>query len=822
MIKNYLKIALRNIGRHKVFTFINVIGLSIGISAALVIYLIVQHDLSFDKFHPNGNRIYRVVSNFYYSGLTGTSGGVSGAVPGVAATQIPGIEKTAPFFTLYGMDAAIPCSKAPLKFKQQSNTILTDGRFFDVFKYKWLAGSSKKALFAPGELVLTLKQAKLYFPKLSPGEMIGQQVIYDDSIKTTVTGIVADFTENTDLKFHDFISYKTANNVSSLKSRLKFNDWGGTTSGSQLFVQLKANTDPQIIGRKITRIYNKNNPPKAAGKGNSRTYTLQPLDDVHFNAAYNLFDQGNVASKTTLYGLLIIAAFLLILGCINFINLTTAQASQRAKEIGIRKTIGSTRAQLIIQLLSETFLITILAVITSVFCAPLILKLFADFVSPEIEFNLFGHPGIIIFLVLLTLVVGLISGFYPAVVLSGYKPVEVLKNQSAGKNNSRNSWLRKSLTVTQFIIAQFFVMATLLVSKQIYYATHKNMGFKKDAIIYLYTPWKNKDDRKTALLASEISSNPHVQAVSIGSNPPSSNNTNSTEATFKDGKKEIKTDDLHLKFGDENYLRVYGIKLLAGRNIRQSDTSNSFLINETYAHFIGFKNPIDAVGKTVNKFNGDKNMQVIGVVADFQQQSLHEPLKPLAILYHPDKFNNEIIHIQLKPQTSAGHEWKNAIAATEKSWRSIYPGEDFKYTFYDESIRKFYESEQHTSQLLTWASGLSILISCLGLLGLAIYTTNTRTKEIGMRKVLGASVSQIVTLLSAELISLVLLAFIIVTPIAFWAMHVWMQNFADRTTISWWLFGVSGLGMLLTALLTLSSQTIKAALSNPVKSLRSE
>lgn len=825
MIRNYLKVALRNFKRQKLFTFINIIGLSIGISAALVIYLIVSYDLSFDKFHTNRDKIYRVVTNYIFSGENVYNGGVNAAIPGAIRTEVSGVAKTAHFFTLTDFSVKVPeaGTQQEKKLKHQGGVILADKNYFDIFKYKWLAGSPSIALNAPYKAVLTSDKARLYFPHLSPAQVIGKVINYEDTITVQITGVVAPFRQNTDFKFSDFISFSTLQSAKGILASLgiRLNNWGGTTSASQCFVQLSPNADPAAVGKNLTSVYRKHSPLRPEDKGNKTWYTLQPLNDVHFNQHYNLYDGDHIANKPTLYGLLVIASFLLLLGCINFINLTTAQASQRAKEIGIRKTIGSTREQLIAQLLSETFLITLISVIISIAIAPTILKLFADFISPDIKLNLFNHPGILVFLLGLTIVVSLLSGFYPAMVLSGFKPIQVLKSQSTvDGSQTRNVWLRKSLTVTQFIIAQFFIMATLLVSKQIHYAINKDLGFKKNAIIFISTPWKNNTEAQKQVFVNKLNTIPQIEMVSRGGEPPSSGNTNSTDAVYKDGKKEIKA-ELYRKFGDANYIRLYGIKLLAGRNIQPADSLHGLLINQTYARLIGFHNPADAVGHMI-LFNGDKHVQVVGVVSDFQQESLHAPVKPLSITMYNEHWNSDQMHIALKPQTAGGNEWKTAIASIEKAWKELYPGEDFSYQFYDESIARFYEIEQHTSQLLTWASGLSIFISCLGLLGLAMYTTTQRTKEIGIRKVLGASIAQIVTLLSTELVTLVILAFIVVAPLAWWAMHSWMQNFADRTTISWWIFALSGGGMLVTALITLSSQTIRAALSNPVKSLRSE
>ncbi|HTD39329.1 MAG TPA: ABC transporter permease [Mucilaginibacter sp.] len=819
MIKNYFKIALRSFKRHKLFTLINIIGLSIGICASLVIYLIVNYDFSFDKFHKDRDRIYRVVSNYSFAGEVGHNGGVTWPLGDAAKNEVTGLEGTAPFFTL-NFSAIIPNgTKAPAKFKNESTIILADHRYFDMFQYKWLAGSARTSLNGPNQLVLTSDQAKNYFPSLSYEQMLGKQVVYEDTLKVTVSGIVQKFEGNSDFKFQDFISLSTINTAKSLKDQIPA-DWGSTTSASQLFVKLSSKASAVNIEKQLNALLKKYNPPRPEDKGSSSSFSLQKLSDLHFDEKYGNFDIGNVANKPTLYGLLVIGAFILVLGCINFINLSTAQASQRAKEIGIRKTMGSSRFQLIGQFLSETFLITLLAVIISVSLAPVVLKLFSDFISKDIKLDLLGQPGLIVFIVLLTIVVSLVAGFYPALVLSNYKPVQVLKNQAySGTNKTRNALLRKSLTVTQFIIAQFFIMATVLVSKQIYYALHKDLGFKKDAILIVNTPWKNNSDSKKKVFSDQLHTLPQIQLISTGGAAPSSGNTNSTTVSYKDGKKEIKT-ELELKYADENYINVYQIKLTAGRGLGAADTAKKIVINTTYAKTLGFKDPQKAIGKFIEW--DKKKVEIIGVVADFYQRSLHSPIKPLGILYHHDKYHNGTFHIALKPQTAGGNEWKTAIESIKTSWKKLYPDDDFDYSFYDESIAKFYESEQHTSKLLTWATGLSILISCLGLLGLAMFTTNLRTKEIGVRKVLGATVTQIVTLLSTELVMLVVLAFVIVTPLGWWAMNKWMQNFADKTTISWWIFALSGVGMLLTALLTLSFQTIKAAIANPVKSLRSE
>jgi len=825
MFRNYLKIAFRNFWKHKVFTLINVVGLSIGISAALVIYLLVHYDFTFDKFHKDSDHIYRVVTNFTSQGTPWYASGVCGPLPWATKNQVTGLQEIAPIWSLPQPNVTVPNgSKSSSRFKSQENVVMADSDYFKLFEYQWLAGSARSALAAPNQVVLTSDQAEKYFPGLSYERMLGRTVVYD-TLKTTVSGIVQSIKQNTDLTFHDFISFPTAFSNPSLKIQLRLHNWGGISTAYQLFVKLAPQIKTARIEQQLNDIEKKNLRQRP---GVTEVFALQPLADIHFNTNYGTFVNGRVADKTTLLELSAIALFLLLLGCINFVNLTTAQSGQRAKEIGIRKTLGSDRKQLIFQFLSETFLITLVSVIISVAITPIALQLFSTFIPQGIHAGQVLQPNIVLFLVLLTIVVSLASGFYPAMVLSGYKPVSAIKNQvNEGSGKTRKAVLRKSLTVTQFAIAQFFIMATLLVSKQVYYAIHKDLGFKKDAILIVNSPLLNRKSSLNRVFLNKLNAIPGVELVSMGYDPPTSDYSNNADGEYKDGKKDIKIENLTTKFGDENYIKVYHIKLLAGRDLMPSDTLKAFLVNNALAKQIGFKDPRDAVGKMISNFNGDREMQIIGVVSDFNQESIHAAITPLAILtvndhyYHGTDYNGTF-HIALKPQTVDGDEWKTTITSMEKAWKDIYPNDDFEYQFFDESIAKLYANEQKVSALLSWATGLSILISCLGLLGLAIYTTNQRTKEIGVRKVLGATVTQIVVLLSTEMAWLIVLAFAIVSPVAWWTMNKWMQNFADRTAISWWIFALSGGGMLLTALFTSGFQTIKAAITNPVNSLRSE
>ncbi len=817
MFKNYFKIALRNFWRHKVFSLINVLGLAIGISASLVIYLIVHYEFTFDRFEKDGDRIYGVSTDMKFAGNTISFAGVPSPLPDAARSEMTGLDGVAGFHLAQGGKVTVQRTQngTPVVFKNQPDIIFADSNYFRLIPYKWLAGSPQTSLNAPFRVVLTEERAKAYFPSMDYADVIGKQIVYDDSITTAVSGVVQYPRENTNFIFKEFISNVTIPG-SGLKDNYGWENWGSVNTNSQMFIKVAKGRSRANIKSQLMSLLHKYNKDAMKGEKNSEVFNLQPLSEMHFSDRMGSF--GHTANKPTLYGLLAIAAFLLLLGCFNFINLTTAQSVQRAKEIGIRKTMGSSISQLILQFLSETFFTTCLATILSIALIPLLLKVFADFIPSDLHFDLLHQPNMILFLTGLIVVVSLFAGFYPALVLSRYKPVLVLKNQAyTGTANTRKAFLRKGLTVTQFVIAQFFIMATAITVKQIHYMLNKDMGFKKNAIIFFSAPLNannfDKGDPRRFVLLNELKSIPGIDRVSLGEAPPSSVSWSIRTFDYKDGKKDVQT-EVCLKSGDTNYLPLYNIKLLAGRNIEQSDTVKEYVINETYMHMLGFQKPQDALNKEL----GGK--PIVGVIADFNQQSLHAPIKPLA--FSSSLKNDYVFHIALQPQVADGQTWKATISQVEKSYKQIYPEEDFSYQFFDESIAKFYESEQNISTLLQWATGLAILISCMGLLGLAIFTTNTRTKEIGVRKVLGASVAGIVSLLSRDFILLVLLAFVIAAPIAWIAMHKWIENFAYRTTLSYWVFGLSGIGMVLIALITLSFQTVRSARANPVESLRTE
>jgi putative ABC transport system permease protein len=819
MFKNHFIIAARNFWRNKTFSIINVAGLSIGISAALVIFLIVFYEFSYDKFEPDRDRIYRVVLDAKFSGTEGHSAAVPAPLGAAIENEMTGVEQTAPVFNFQG-DATAKVEIAgaqldnPVIYKKQSDIVFTNEHYFYILPFKWVAGSPAASLKEPFKVVLTQSRASQYFPSVPVADIIGKQITYNDDVKVTVSGIVKDLNQTTAFTAAEFISLATISKT-NLQDNFMMTVWNDWMAYSRLYVKLAKGTTVQQTEQQFAGLLKKYNKDANKDAQNTMAFRLQPLEDMHFNANYAAFDQ-RLGHKPALYGLLAIATFLLLLGCINFINLTTAQATQRAKEIGVRKTMGGSRRQLIVQFLSETFFITLLATIISIVLTPLLLRAFAGFIPPGLHFDLLHQPYMLLFLLVLTVVVSLLSGLYPALILSGFNPVLVLKGHAVSNSGqTRKAGVRKGLTIAQFVIAQFFIIGTAMVSKQINYTLNTDLGFSKEAILFFDTPPRDTVKIHGTQLLNEIKALPGVAMASRGFLPPATTGGAFTTLSYNNGREDLKP-NTQIRWGDPDFLKVYQIKLLAGRNVEESDSIKEFIVNESYAHAIGFQHAEDALNKYV-QFN-NKNLPVVGVMKDFHEQSLHSVMGPVVFAGNKGAF----YHIKLRANNADGSLWRNAIAAIQKSFKKVYPEEDFNYKFFDDTIANFYESEQRTAQLLQWATGLAIFISCLGLLGLVIYTTNTRTKEIGIRKILGASAANIITILSGDFVKLVMIAFVIATPIAWWAIYKWLQEFAYRTTISWWVFVISGFGMLMIALITLSARIIKTAVANPVKSLRTE
>ncbi|MEO1011372.1 MAG: ABC transporter permease [Bacteroidota bacterium] len=814
MFKNYLKTAWRNIWKNKVFSLINILGLSVGLSASFIIGALIYYDLTFDTFHPDRNRIYRVTTDFRTSVGDFHNRGVAVPLIDELKQNVPGVELVAPFF-----NARLDVVKSELvadDHKNPAHVVYAHGNYFQVFQYKWLAGSADGILTNPNEVVLTEERAKQYFPDKLPGQALERTLTYNDSVPVKVVGVVKDLEHRTDFIFREFLSLKTAV-ATGAKNQVFNSEWNNTNSATQVFVKIEDHQRLVEIQERLNLLAKTHEDTKLKEMGQERYFHLQPLADVHFNPKYGVFNNvGHRANKSVLISLALVALFLLLLATINFINLNTAQATQRSKEIGIRKTLGSSKKQLILQFMGETFLLTFMAALISLVLLPWLLRIFSDFIPLGMEYGFFLQPAILAAIPLLLIGVALLSGLYPALFQSCFRPITVLQNRTVF-GESRSS-LRRYLTVFQFVIAQIFIIATLFVGKQMNYLMKKDMGFKTQANAFVRA-WQIHDLDKRKVFAEELRSIPQISEVSLGGNPPASTNMFGSTLTFVHEGNETHT-DVELLFGDLYYRKLYDISLLAGRD-RLNDTIGEYVINRTYAQQLGFQNPKDALGQML-KVDG-KSSPIVGVMEDFNQRSLHSTIKPMALIGDRERreysqFNT--IHFSLEASNQG--KWSETIVQIEEMWKTLHPESNFEFHFMDDTIQRFYTQERKASFLLKWATGLAILISCLGLLGLVIHTTERRTKEIGIRKILGASLAQLNLLLCKEFLILVGIAFAMAAPMAWWGLDYWLQGFAYKTTLSWWIFFLGGATMLIIALTIISLRTMAAANADPVKSLRTE
>lgn len=803
MLHHYFTLAFRNLWRKKIHASINIIGLATGVGACLVIYLIVTFELSFNKDIPGYNNIYRIHSQFTGS-FTGLNRGAPTAVAPFINENFKGMEATALFFG-FASKVQIPTSTELKDMERQQWVCLADSGYFNVFDfYSWLAGSIKE-LSKPNTVVLTKSQAKKYFGDVPLESMLGKEVIYRDSLSTHVVGVVDDPAFHTDLEFTDFISATTLES-SWIKNSFSLNDWNSTNSSTQVFIKTQESLSHVDVLAQLPLLAEKYNEVNDWATNN---FNAQPLSDLHFNPETGIFDSSrDAAHRPTLITLSFVAILLLVIGAINFINLETAQAVRRAKEVGVRKVLGSARSRLIMQFLCESILLTALSLLIALPLAEGGLIFFDEFVPKGIELNVFQ---ILPFLAAILLFVGVFAGAYPAFVLSSFLPVQALKNSTYASGNSHASFLRKALIVFQFSFAQVLILVTLVIGWQIRYVLNKDLGFTTDAVIYFHTPWNDKID-KTQSLKNQLATLREVRDVSMSGSPPSANGWSSQSVKYK-GEEEIKFDAFR-KFGDTRYLEFYNIQLLAGRNLLPSDTVKELIINETMMREMGIESPDKAIGETI-EMGGP--LPVVGVVKDFHTKTLRKKIEPVMIANEENNFT--CVNVKIA-QTNEGMQV--SLDKIKQTWARIYPDVPFEYEFLDETIFNFYKTERRTSKLANTATGMAIFISCLGLFGLASFTTTQRAKEIGIRKILGATVNQLTFLLTKEFLLFVLIAFIIASPVAWYASNQWLADYTYRTEVSWWMFICTGVAAVIIAFATVSFQTIKAANRNPVNSLRSE
>jgi putative ABC transport system permease protein len=817
MFSSYLKIAWRNIRGRKIYTFINVIGLALGISACVVIYLITTFEFSYDRFQPDKDRIYRIVGEIQNS--SGEKQFENCILAPVAGFQdrIPGFESEAGFHNCNGRISIPDGSKAGKKFDNKLNgtnettAIITWPDYFSVFSYQWLAGSPQ-VLKDPFKVVLTEKRAIKYFGNIPYSQMLGKTVVYGDSLSVHVAGIVKDWDHHTDFGYTDFISISTAAH-SYLRNQIPTQDWASLQPHNGMaWVKLtKGAGAGQINDRFAAFIKEQVKMPP----GVKMAMWLQPLEDIHFSKEYHRGDDGDLFRKPylpTLYALMGVALFILILATVNFINLSTAQSIQRAKEIGVRKVMGSSRKNIMFQFLTETFVLALLSAIVAVLSVKPILYLFRNYVPDGVAFDPFNLLTLS-FLGGVTLVTTLLAGFYPARVLAGYHPVLNLKGAAFQKGKERLN-LRKGLILFQFTISLLFIVGALVIGKQIKFMSQADKGFSSNAVIVV-NHWRDRDG-KLRVFAGQISHIPGVRQAIIEGNAPMGFGHGGQFFNYRDGDRVDR--EVSFEEGTEEFIPFYKMKLTAGRNIAHSDSLNELVINETYSRILGFHDPRAALGKFL--YTNDKPYPIVGVVADFHEDDFRTAILPVVIARDPQR--DWSVAIKLEPGVKKPSDVQAVLSAMGQQWKKIYPDDPFDYHFLNDNIAWLMGQEDKTAWLVNTAMCITLFISCIGLFGLGMFTAQRRTREIGIRKVLGASVTNIAAMLGKEYILLIVISLVIASPIAWYFMNQWLAGFAYRIPVGGWVFLWAGLAAIVVSLITVSYQAIRAALANPVNSLRAE
>jgi len=838
MLYDYFKTALRVLFRNKLYSTINLIGLVIGLSACICIYLIAGFELGFEHFQPDMNRIYRAVTDVRDNDRESHFPLVSYSEASYIKSHFTGIDKVAYFFDYYfkvsvpGKDGNINVFPTPDPTKEISDIIITEPTYFDIFNYEWLVGKPSSALTDPFKVVLTENKAREYFGSVPLSEVIGREIVYNDSLRLSVSGIVKDYPKNTDFVFKEFISLSTIshsflNKPPYLTGVTDTSKWGWSDWG-QAFMKLSPGINAEEIANQTPALIKleASQHGKFSKSNVHQIIHLQPLADIHFNPDYGSDYYSKQSDRRTLFGLIGIAALILLIAVINFINLATAQSIGRAKEIGIRKILGSGRTALILRYLGETFILVWLAIIVSLLICRLLLNAFPNIIPNGVAVDIIS-PSLLLFLMSMAILTTLLSGLYPAKLLSSYSPVQSLKGATAQISNSKNP-LRKMLIVFQFSVSIIFIVGTIAIGNQVHYLLTKNLGFQKDSIINFFNSGKHRKE-DDYVLADRIRRLAGVDKVSISNDPPETAFPGLGTIQCKELGTHIEAQNIN---ADNNFVSLYGLKMVTGRNFNTpqgNDSSTEYLINETCSRQLGFKRPEDAIGHLIQEgylaktgsFIAYRSGQVAGVLADFHSQPLSIPIGAVCMAA-TNSLRGGLISVKLSTSGRQSGDFSGVIKNIGREWKMIYPEENFNYSFYDRTIAGFYSKEQTTGDIMNISMLVAILISCIGLFGLITYTAAQRTKEIGIRKVLGASVAGVVLMLAKEFIFLIILAMLLAFPVAYYLIHQWLRNFAYRVNISWELFALSGIAAILIAMLTISYQAVKAALANPVKSLKAE
>ena len=811
MIKNYFKIAWRNLGKYKFISFINVAGLTVGLTCCLLIFLYVLNELSYDKFNTKADQIYRVTRSFYANnGVENLH--LSAVAPPfgpLLQNEFPDIEK----ITRLLANGITPMSNGDKLFNEK-NVYWADSNVFAFFPVPVLKGNNITALNEPYSVMLTPEIARKYFGNEDP---MNKMIKLGAKFNFKVTGIFQPFPSNTHLHPQIMLSFASLND-SALYGRNQL----ATSFGNNAFytyLMLPKNYPVANIEKQFPAFIDKyvkfpGQPPSLKQSKYTRLY-LQKLTDIHLRS--HLDDEAEENGDINrVYIFSAIAFFILLIACINYMNLSTARSVLRAKEIGVRKVVGAQRKEIMLQFLTESVLITYIALLFALLLIWLLLPLVNNLSGQQLAYGSLMRWYILMPIVLLPMFVGLISGIYPALLMSSFKPVTVLKG--AFKIGKTNFSFRQVLVVLQFAISIILIIATIIVFQQLSYIQNAALGFDREHIITM--PYNtNLTDNYEAFRNSLLQSS-GVKEVGRSSRIPTGRLLDDMGAQVISGDSLVPTNaDLKLVATDYNFIPTYGIQLAAGRNFSKdfgTDTSN-YIINETAVQMLGWKNAHNAIGKDLN-YGGTRG-KIIGVMKDFHFESMHQEIIPMILLLPSPSNSSYFGNISIK---ISSNNIASSVNYIQQKWKQYFPQVPFSFTFLDENFANLYKSEQEQGKLFTIFSFIAIFIACLGLFGLSAFTITQRVKEIGIRKVLGASVSEIVKVISKDFLKLVAVAALIAFPIAWFSMHRWLQDFAYRININWWVFAVAGLAALCIALLTISVQAIKAALANPVKSLRTE
>ena len=809
MIKNYLRSAVRNITRHKFISSINIFGLTIGLTCCLLILIHIVNELSYDKFNTNVDDIYRVTRSFNTADGVETLhlGAVAPPFGPLLKNEFPDIKKVTRIF---------PNGNVVIRYKEkllkEEGSYFADENFFDFFTIKTLKGNPRTALADPFSVVMTADMARRYFGNEDP---INKEIRIGNQFNFKVTGIYEPFPPNAQMHPQMLFSFNTLKDDKVYGAKQLQTSWYNNAFFTYILmpkgydINRVASLFPAFLDKYVHAPGQSGNSHESK---NSKLY-IQKLADIHLHSHLDDEIEQNGDIKQV-YIFSAIALFILLIACINYMNLSTARSTIRAKEIGIRKVVGAPRGEIIVQFLSESVLITFFSMVLALVLTGMLIPLVNKLSGLNLAFNYLYQPKIILSVIALPFVVGLISGIYPAIFMSSFKPVKVLKGIL--KVGSGNVSFRKVLVVLQFSISIILIVATTIVFQQLSYIQHKSLGFDKDHIITMSNPFSNS---QFETFRNEVKKNPDVKELGRSSRIPSGRLLdNSGISVFKGDELQQVNADVKCINADQTFIPTYGMKMAAGRNFSLdfSTDSNNYVINVATVKALGWRTPENAVGRDLS-YGGVKG-KVIGVVSNFHFESLHQNIIPL-LMQMPSFDHNNYGKLSIK---ISGANINKAISTIQNAWLKSQPEVPFEYTFLDDRFQKLYNSEQRQGNLFTIFSGIAIFIACLGLFGLSAFTITQRMKEIGVRKVLGASIPQIVTELSKDFLKLVLIASVIALPIAWYAMNKWLLDFAFRISIQWWVLVLAGFIAVIIAFITISFQSIKAALANPVKSLRSE